>query len=451
MHGTVWRAGVRSTRRALLRLDAPWRHLIVAALVGVFGALAVAGFRQTLYALETVLVGASGGHLVAAAQMLPPETRVLAPAVGGMAAGLLLWLAERGRPALAERTAPPHRGDYIEAVVIGNGRLDLRGGLLKVVASLLVVSTGGAVGREGAMVLLAAMLASMLGRTLGRSVDLRLVVSYGAAAGLTTAYHAPLAGAVFVAEILLGSLAFTKLAPVIVAAVTAYGVSVSLGQRSVLFPVPEVTSPDAVQMAVLLALSLVGGAAGAVLLRWLRFTRALFTSARLPLPLAFGIGGLVVGVLSLWRPEVWGNGYSSIQHQLTSPAPWTVVASVLVLKLLAIGATTGSGAPGGVFTPTLFTGAACGALAASALAGLGVSIAAQPVYAMVGMAVLLAATTHAPVMAALMVVEMTGQYMLLPLLLPACVLASFVSRRFEPLSIYGLRGPGEPAEKPPAK
>lgn len=443
MRGSIWRAALRPLRRTLMRLDTPWRHLVVAAAVGALGALAVAAFRQALYALETLLVGASGGHLVAAAQKLPFDTRMLAPALGGLAAGLLLWFAERGRAAAPPGAALRHGGDYIEAVAIGNGRLDLRGGLLKVAASMLVVSTGGAVGREGAMVLLAAMLASVLGRVFGRSADLRLVVSCGAAAGLAAAYHAPLAGALFVAEILLGSLALAQLGPVVVAAVMAFGVSVSLGERSVLFPVATVSPPDLAQVGLVLMLSVAGGVFGAALLCWLRFSRSLFARSRLPLPAAFALGGLMVGVLSLWRPEVWGNGYSSIQAQLTSPAAWSVVALVLALKLLAIAATTGSGAPGGVFTPTLFAGAAVGALAASALAGLGATAAPEPLYAVLGMAVLLAATTHAPVMSALMVFEMTGQYALLPLLLPACVIAALVSRRFAPLSVYGLGGPGE--------
>jgi chloride channel protein, CIC family len=432
-------------RRALMRLDTPWRHLVVATAVGALGALAVAAFRQALFALETLLVGASGGHLVSAAQKLPADMRMLAPALGGLAAGLLLWFAERGRTAPAAGAPLRHGGDYIEAVAIGNGRLDIRGGLLKVGASMLVVSTGGAVGREGAMVLLAAMLASLLGRIIGRGADLRLVVSCGAAAGLAAAYHAPLAGALFVAEILLGSLALAQLGPVVVAAVMAFGVSVTLGERSVLFPLATVTLPGLGQVGLILMFSIIGGVLGACLLRWLRAARTLFVRSRLLLPAAFALGGLAVGVLSLWRPEVWGNGYSSIHQQLTSPAAWSVVALVLALKLLAIGATTGSGAPGGVFTPTLFAGAAVGALAASALAAGGVTAASGPLYAVVGMAVLLAATTHAPVMSASMVFEMTGQYALLPLLLPACVIAALVSRRFAAMSVYGLSGPADKA------
>lgn len=428
------RALLRKTRRALLRIDTPWRNLLVAAGVGALGALAVETFRLLLLALEAAFVGAHGGHLVAAASALAPEFRVLTPAIGGLAAGLLLWLAERS----GDGPGAPHGGDYIEAVAIGDGRLNLRAGVLKVLASLLVVSTGGAVGREGAMVLLAAMLASALGRLFGRSVELRLVVSCGAAAGLAAAYHAPLAGAVFVAEILLGSLALAQLGPVIVAAVMAYGITVVLGGRTVLFPVAPGPLPDAWQLLLMLAASVMAGFAGAALLRWLAWSRALFVRMALPLPLAFALGGLVVGLLSWWRPEVWGNGYSSIEQQLQAAGAWQVVALVLLFKLIAIGATTGSGAPGGVFTPTLFVGATFGALLAAGLHALGVAQAVEPVYAVLGMAVLLAATTHAPVMAALMVFEMTGRYDLLAVLLPACVVATLVSRRLHPTSVYGL-------------
>lgn len=434
MSTVTYRTALRSIRRFLGRMEESWRSLVVGALIGILGALAVAAFRTLLIALEEVFVGAHDGYLVAAADRLAPEARFLAPAVGSLAAGVLLWLAQRDSPL----PAVPHGGDYIEAVVIGQGRLDLRGGILKVLASLLVVSTGGAVGREGAMVLLAAMGASAVGRVLGRAVNLRLVVSCGAAAGLAAAYHAPLAGAVFVAEILLGSLALSQLGPVIVAAVMAYDTSMILGEPAILFPLAAVPAISAFQVVLMVALSLVGGLVGAGLLRWLRAARRAFEWFALPLPLTFALGGLAVGGLSLLRPEVWGNGYSGIAQQLNAPGAWQVIALILGLKLLAVGATTGSGAPGGVFTPTLFVGATFGALIAAALARFGVTQVVEPGYAVLGMAMLLAATTHAPVMAALMVVEMTGQYGLLPVLLPACVLATVVSQRLNRESVYGL-------------
>jgi CIC family chloride channel protein len=242
----------------------------------------------------------------------------------------------------------------------------------------------------------------------------------------------------FVAEILLGSLALAQLGPVIVAAVMGYGVTVALGGRAVLLPLPPGPGTDGEQLVLMLILSLAAGIVGAVLLRWLAFARGLFVRFALPLPLAFALGGVVTGLLSLWRPEVWGNGYSSIEQQISAAGAWQVVVLVLLLKVIAIGATTGSGAPGGVFTPTLFVGAALGALAATVLHALGVAQAVEPVYAVLGMAVLLAATTHAPVMAALMVFEMTGRYDLLAVLLPACVVAALVSRSLHPKSVYGL-------------
>ncbi len=436
MAGKLLRRALRAARAPLWPLDAAWRHLIVATLVGALGALAVEGFRWILFALESKFVGASDGHLVAAARSLAPWARLLAPACGGLAAGMLLSTGARDR----REPMRTHGGDYIEAVIIGNGWLDLRGGGMKVLASLLVVSTGGAIGREGAMVLLAAMVASLVGRVLGREVELRLVVSCGAAAGLAAAYHAPLAGAVFVAEILLGSLSLMQLGPVVVAAVMSYGITLLFGEPAVLFPVAQISSPHPAQIVLMLSMSLAAGVAGALLLHWLAAARLLFGKSRLPVPLKFALGGLCVGLLSLWRPEVWGNGYSSIQTQLAIREAAPAIALVLVLKILAVGATAGSGAPGGVFTPTLFIGAAFGALAAAVLHALGAASAVEPVYAVVGMAVLLASTTRAPVMAALMVFEMTGRYGLLPIMLPACVIAALLSRRLYATSVYGQAG-----------
>ncbi|MBI1397158.1 MAG: voltage-gated ClC-type chloride channel ClcB [Betaproteobacteria bacterium] len=429
-----WRGPLRLARRVLGIPRAPWADLVMALTVGSVGALVVEGFRAVLFRLEALFVGASGGHLVSAARDLVPEARFFAPALGALVAGLVLWLAERGRPPTPWRRS----GDYIEAVSIGNGRLDLTGGMLKAIASLLVVSTGGAVGREGAMVLLAAMAASVLGRIAGRQFELRLVVSCGAAAGLAAAYHAPLAGAMFVAELLLGSLALAQLGPVIVAAVVSHGITTLIVGQTSLFEIGPLAAPGVAQAGPLVAMGLVAAIVGAAVLYWLDGVRKLYARIALPLPLAFALGGLVVGTLSLWRPEVWGNGYSTTARFLVDPPVWHVVAAILVLKVIAIAATTGSGAPGGVFTPTLFVGAAFGLLTAAALNALGLPVASTPVYVLFGMATVLAATTHAPVMAALMVFEMARQYALLTTLLPACVIAALVARRLHARSVYGL-------------
>lgn len=435
----ISRTILRRIRCALFNLDSPWRYLLVGMGVGVLGALAVEIFRTLLFAVEMGLVSAHDGHLVPAARELEPEIRLLVPVIGGPAVGMLLWLAENEHPSRLSRT----RGDYIEAVVIGDGRLNLRSGVLKILASLVVVSTGGAVGREGAMILLSAMASSSFGRLAGDALDLRLMVSCGAAAGLAAAYHTPLAGAVFVAEILLGSLALAQLGPVVVASVVSHGITISLVGSGVRFPMAATPTIGTLQVMIMLAFAPVSGVAGAALLYWLKLARRSFIRLNLPLPLPLMLGGLIVGLLSLWHPEVWGNGDSGIRQQIHGMEVWQTVALVLFLKLLAVAATTGSGAPGGVFTPTLFVGAAFGALLSAVLTAFGLASTPEPIYAMLGMATLLAGTTHAPVMAALMVSEMTGQYSLLSVFLPACVVATLVSQHLHPQSIYGLSVPAE--------
>lgn len=248
--------------------------------MGVLGALAVEAFRTVLFALEMGLVGAHDGHLVPAARELEPEIRLLVPAIGGPAVGMLLWLAEGAHSTKLSR----FRGDYIEAVAIGNGRLDLRGGVLKILASLVVVSTGGAVGREGAMILFSAMAASWIGRLAGETLELRLMVSCGAAAGLAAAYHTPLAGAVFVAEILLGSLVLAQLGPVVVAAVVSHGITIALVGPGIRFPMATVPTLGASQAMVMLAFAPISGIAGAALLYWLELARGRLPSSPYPYP-----------------------------------------------------------------------------------------------------------------------------------------------------------------------
>ncbi|EGO8463192.1 hypothetical protein ERU12_07005 [Escherichia coli] len=149
------------------------------------------------------------------------------------------------------------------------------------------------------------------------------------------------------------------------------------------------------------------------------------------------LGGLIVGLLSLFTPAVWGNGYSTVQSFLTAPPLFMIIGGIFLCKLFAVLASSGSGAPGGVFTPTLFIGLAIGMLYGRSLGlwfpdGEEITL----LLGLTGMATLLAATTHAPIMSTLMICEMTGEYQLLPGLLIACVIASVISRTLHRDSIY---------------
>lgn len=400
-----------------------FRRLLIATLVGIFAALAVALFRHAMAGLESLFLSNDSGSLVNAAQSLPWWRRLLTPALGGMAAGCLLWLWQRRT---VERPHAPT--DYMEALETGDGVFDTPASLVKSLASLLVVATGSAIGREGAMILLAALAASLFARRFTPKDEWKLWVACGAAAGMASAYHAPLAGTLMLAS----------LGPVVIAAVVALLLTNLMnGGSAPLYHVEFHDTLRATHYALMLATGLLAGLCGPLFIWLMSFSHQCFVRLRLTPPWQLALGGIIVGLLSLITPAVWGNGYSVVQSYLLSPPLFTAVIIVFVCKLLAVLASSGSGAPGGVFTPTLFVGLGIGMLFASFM-GLWLHD-YQEIAIMIGltgMATFLAATTHAPIMSTLMICEMTGQYVLLPGLLIASVLASVLSRTLRRDSIY---------------
>ena len=185
----------------------------------------------------------------------------------------------------------------------------------------------------------------------------------------------------------------------------------------------------------MVATGIAAGLLGPLLIGALNRTHQGLAALRWPLWLKMSLAGLAVGGLSVIRPEVWGNGYSVVNSLLHQPWLWQSVLLILVLKVIATVLTSGSGAVGGVFTPTLFVGAALGTLAGSAaqLALPGVSMSA---FTLVGMSAFLAAVTHAPLTAVVMVSEMTSGYGLVPALVLASLAGYYVSSVLHPGSIY---------------
>jgi chloride channel protein, CIC family len=403
--------------------------LLWAALIGLAGALATVGFHEGMAFSERLATG-HPGSLVAAAKALAPWRRAITPALGGVAAGALLWWARR----LAQGKK---RSDYLEDIAVGDGRENVTDTLLHSASSLCTIASGGSIGREGAMVQLAAATGSWIGQ-LGRfsGGELRLLLACGAAAGFASAYDASLSGAIFIAEIVYGSLSIRRLGPLMVASVTAnVTVHQVLGYEPV-YKIPPLQVASLWELPLFLLMGLALGVAAPLFMEVLDGARRLADRLPLGLPLKLGLGGLVVGALSVWQPEVWGNGYSVVNAVLHAPWPVWLVVSILIAKILATAATTGSGAVGGVFTPTIFVGAMLGLLAGTAAHAIWPTSSMAEVYAVVGMGAFLAATTHAPLMSFLIVFEMTLEYQLVPALMLACLAAYHVSRAIRPQSIY---------------
>ena len=409
-----------------------FRRLLIATVTGVLAALAVAVFRHSMYLLEWLFLSNESGSLVNAAAALSPWRRALTPALGGLAAGVLLWGWQR---MTAQRPHAPT--DYMEALETGDGQFDYGASLVKSLASLLVVASGSAIGREGAMILLAALAASFFAQRCTPKSEWKLWIACGAAAGMASAYHAPLAGSLFIAEILFGTLMLASLGPVVIAAVALLTTRLLSPGANTLYDVHLSEMLTAVDYFLIVGVGLLAGVCGPLLMWLMAASHRLFLRLKLSPPWQLALGGLIVGLLSLLTPKVWGNGYSVVQAFLQSPPLLSVIAGVFICKLLAVLASSGSGAPGGVFTPTLFVGMATGMLFAQIFALWFPGSETAILLGLAGMATLLAATTHAPIMSALMVCEMTGQYFLLPGLLVACVVASVLSRTLRHDSIYG--------------
>ena len=407
-----------------------FRLWIAAFLAGLIAAAATLAFRALIDITEWLLTRHTGS-LVFAADALPAWQRVLVPTAGGLLAGLVLYVGGRWN------AGAPHI-DYIDAAREGRVVLNDRTNTVRTLSSLLSVGSGAAIGREGPMVQLSAWLSAWLARLFPLPDEQRnAILVCGIAAGIGSAYHAPVAGVVFVLELALGFFARHTVAPVLIAAVTSSAVIYWLVEPRPLYIMPSVPiAPTGLLVA--LVVGVASGLLGLALLKLIERARRGFGLIG-PVWLRLGIGGVVVGLLSVPVPEVWGNGYSVVSRVLDGGLVWSWVAVVLAAKLVAMIASTGSGAIGGIFTPTLFVGATSGYLLGSGLSHWGgVAIGADPTaVAVLGMAAVLAAVTHAPLMAIVMVLEMTNQFQLVLPVMLACAVAYAISSQFGVKPLYG--------------
>lgn len=405
--------------------------LFWAALTGVLGAFSTILFHEGMHLVQNVVAGRSGS-IVGVMQGLPWYGRLLFPAFGGLAAGMLLWLASRNRAGI--------NSDYMEAVAIGDGRLSIRQGLLRSLSSLFTVASGGSIGREGAMVHMAALGASAIGRfTSFNTSRLRLLVACGAAAGVASAYGAPIAGALFVAEIVLGTMTMQSFGPLIVATASANIVMRMTGHYQTTYAMANTPEIPGIEVLPFIVLGVATGLSAPMFLKFLDFSRNQFKRTGLPLPIRLALGGAMLGLLLMALPQVAGNGYSVVASLLHTSWAWYAVVLILVCKVLATALTVGSGAVGGVFTPALFVGAAIGTLFGQVmeLAWPGMTTEIY-MYTLVGMGSFLGAATSAPLMAILMIFEMTLSYQLVLPLMLACVIAYFVSRAVAEVAMYDV-------------
>lgn len=409
----------------------------VSILAFVVGLLAGAGAIVFFYMIEAVqwLFFGGFGELFDIIESAPIYKKLLVPAAGGLIVGPIIYLFARE----AKGHGVP---EVMSAVALRGGVIRKRVAGIKALASAISIGTGSSVGSEGPIV----QIGSAMGSTIGQALNLpgarmKSMVACGAAGGIAAIFNAPIAGVMFSLEVILGDIAFSTFSPLVISAVTATVISRAWwgDEPTLIVPSYELVSPWEIPAYIIL-----GFIAAAVAVT---FSKSLygcedFFDERVKMPeyLKPAIGGLLIGAIGLFVPQIYGVGYHTIDLALLGELPFYLLAILLVMKIVATSLSLGSGSSGGVFAPSLFigavTGGAFGKIAHSLFPALSASSGA---YALVGMGAVVAGTTYAPITAIMIIFEMTSDYeIILPLMLTcitSTIFASFLSKE----SIYTLK------------
>ncbi len=409
--------------------------VLLAALVvltGILGGLGAVLFRG-LIDLARRLIYFQAGDFTAIVPLVPGWRVVIGPAIGGVIVALVVYLWARE----ARGSGVP---EVIDAVARQGSVMQSRTIVAKALASAFCIGSGGSAGREGPVIQIGGAIGSVLGQRFNlSSEELRVLVGCGAAAGIGATFNAPIAGAIFALEIILVDLSLSTVAPVMLASVLGTVVSRAILGNYPLFQVPSYPW----YFAELPSYLILGAGAGLVAVSFtlsVHKMEELWNSVPVPGYCTAAVGGLIVGGLGLYVPQIMGLGYPSIERILRGQELGSLILLMLPLKILATSITLGSGGSGGILSPSFFFGAAFGSLFGMGMNAAFPELAApQGAYALVGMCAVVSGTTLAPMQAVVMVLEMTKEYQLILPLTLCCAVSTFVAYQIKRQSVYTLK------------
>ncbi|WP_418276748.1 chloride channel protein [Isoptericola jiangsuensis] len=433
-------------------VEAAWRSIRtgtlgivpVALAVGALTGLGAVGFRW-LVTHATLLF--SGSTDVAAApqgthpthpglEWLGPWFIVLAPAVGGLVYGPLL-----------HRYAPEARGHGVPEVMLAvahhGGRIRPRVAGVKALASAVCIGSGGSVGREGPIVQIGSALGSTIAQVLHMPLErVRVLVGAGAAAGIAATFNAPIAGVLFALELILREFSARTFGLVVLSSVTASVVARAVSGDEVLVDLPSLAITDARTYLLFALLGVLAGAAGVLFVRVLYAVEDLCEKVwRGPQWARPAVGGLLVGLVLLALPQMYGVGYPALSAGVHGEFLIGFLLLLAVAKVVAASLTLGVGGSGGVFAPSLFVGGMLGAaFGQAAQAIVPALVPSTAAFAVVGMGAVFAGTARAPLTAVIMLFELTGEYgVVLPLMLAVALAAGISHLLMRRDTVYTLK------------
>lgn len=428
--------------------------ILLAVMVGASTGLAAVFFIRLIAYIQLVVYSGAEKFF----PILGAWSFVLIPVLGALLVGPIIafWASEAKGHGVPE---------VMQALALRGGRIRPRVAIAKIIASALCIGTGGSAGREGPIIQVGSALGSTFGQLLHLSGDMtRNLVACGAAAGIAATFNAPIAGVAFATEVLMSDFEVRMFGNVVISAVSASIVSqVFLGARPA-FEVPSYVMHSPWEILLYVVLGLLSALVGIMFIRMLNAMENLFDDWKFMPALKPACGALLLGVMGYayvyyagflnfspqgFRlgmplveniPHVYGSGFTFIERVLQGKVGFVLLFSLIFLKPLATSFTLGSGNSGGVFAPSLFTGAMLGGAFGYAVQAIFPQIAGEiGAYALVGMAAVFAAAARAPFTSMLIVFEMSNDYHLILPLMAAGMVASSFAQWLHPESIYTLK------------
>ncbi len=420
---------VREKFRNVLMFDQ--NMLILAALLGFLAGFASTFFRWMIEFFGSVF-SVKGFFITGIPPQMYPFLLPLMPMVGGCFIGLICKFFPN-----AVKENGVHKVIY--AVALNDGKVRKRTITSCAVTSSITIGSGGSAGREGPTVQIGAAVGSTLGQWLHLSTErVRVLVGCGAAAGIAASFNAPLAGVLFALEIVLGDFTIHTFSPIIIASVIGTVTGRALEGNEVTFDVPVHELVHPTEIIFYLALGMLCGVV-ARLFTFIYFYAQQIFEEKINIPDYFkpALGGFIVGMISIFLPQILGNGYDYMEQALTGQMFWGLAFLLVFMKIMCTSITLGSGGMGGVFAPSLFIGAMLGTAFGSTIHGVFPTLTASAeTYSVVGMGAVAGAVMQAPLTNILMLFELTNDYTLILPIMVSCIASSYTYQRFTKHSIY---------------
>jgi CIC family chloride channel protein len=417
--GLLRRIGVRE-RTFLIILST-----IIGIVVGLGTVLFVLLLKGSSWLFGQFMPALCGGHL---------WLKALVPALGGLCLAPFIL----SFPSEATGHGVP---STMEAVALNNGFIRWANGFLSMILSVFTLGSGGSAGSEGPIIRIGSAFASGVGQFFAISGQrLRIIVACGAAAGLAAIFNAPVAGVLFAIEVVLGEFSVNSFGPIVISSVVATALSRTFLFHGALMQVPAYQTFSRWEILLYAAMGAAVGFAAIGFTRVMQLSEQLFRKrVRVPLALKPAIGGLLVGIMGLFVPQILGFSYVPIIEAIKGQFGVSFLLLLVGSKIISTSFTLGSGGSGGILCPSLFLGATLGSCCGAMFHQLFPHMVPMTGgYAIVGMGAMLGAMVQAPMAAIIMIVEITNDYMVILPIMAACIIATLIHQYFMKGSIYSL-------------